>query len=691
MRADILIGFACCWNAVSEDCPLAPGGTCASLGSSVLQTNSGGSAIILDEPHRTASVIEAGEVSTAFSNSSSVCGDGEEIESTNCLGNSLVKEQARATVRMMMGGCCTAWLVKNATSSRGALMLSTGHCGARATADFQFNYIDAACGKGATTMVSCKGTRLSVEQKKDEQAIYELEKSCSVADTITPIKLDIGRPDPDEGMYLIGHPNCRPQLLSHQEAHDEGHHCEVRGIFSRSGSTRASYYCDTQGGNSGSPVFSARTGYAFAIHSHGGCSANQMSANSGGLLENSGIVAAFKQFDIPYVNRASTNIFKYEKFVEEAQCLDHSSMTTLSQKSLGVCKKMCVGSLTCVGVEYSASTKTCLVNYRSSSTAGTCQGDSKYYRRTDTLTTSLKTIITTTSTTTPCTTCPPNVVDCDFEKGLCGWTADANKVWRIGHETPSSSTGPQKGDHSTNGKNFVYVEASSPNYPNKAFSLDGPYFAALSSAVTFEFWYNMYGASMGTIVLEEYHDGATTGPGWSKLWEKQGNQGDTWLPAIVSIPVGARKLRFTGTTGAGFASDFALDDMSILQTPPTPTPTPAPTPTPTPAPTPTPTPTPRPTPTPTPTPTPKPTPTPTPTPAPTPTPTPTPKPTPTPTPTPAPAPAPAPVPAPAPAPEPEPEPEPEPRPTPTPTPTPSDADSAVVVNMSESVGVHFTD
>lgn len=566
VRADIvLISLACIWSVISEDCRLTTDGTCASMGSSVLQKNSG-SEIALEELQRNASMIEASEESA----SSSVCGSGEEVESTNCLGTSLVKEQARATVRMMMGGCCTAWLVKSATTSQGALMLSTGHCGARTSASFEFNYIGAGCGKGATQKVSCQGTRLSVEQTMDEQAIYELEKSCTVADTIQPIKLDIGRPDPDEGMYLIGHPNCRPQLLSHQEVHDDGHHCEVRSFFNSRGSERVTYYCDTQGGNSGSPVFSARTGYAFAIHSHGGCNGNQMSANSGGLLKNKGIVAAFDQFKIPYVNRASTDIFKYEKFVNEAQCLDHSQMTTLQQKSLDECKKLCVGSLTCVGIEYSASAQTCLVNYRSSSTVGTCQGDSKYYRRADTLTTSLKHVgptTTTTTTTTPCRTCPPNVVDCDFEQGYCGWTPDAKKVWTVGSSTPSSQTGPQKGDHTPNGKNFVFLESSSPNYPSKSFSLTGPSFGAIKSPVTFEFWYNMYGSTMGTIVLETYN-----GAAWSKLWEMQGDKGDTWLRASVSLPAGTDNLRFTGTTGSSYTSDFALDDLSISTAqPPTPT------------------------------------------------------------------------------------------------------------------------
>lgn len=263
---------------------------------------------------------------------------------------------------------------------------------------------------------------------------------------------------------------------------------------------------------------------------------------------------------------------------------------------------------------------------------------------------------------------PPSVVDCDFEKGVCGWTVDAKRAWRVGFRTPSSRTGPQKGDHTANGKNFVYLEASSPNYPNKAFTLQGPAFGALSSPATFEFWYNMYGADMGTLVLEGYNDGnqallsvagetmavykdqgtgicltkagkdprhsyrggmgrmcqklcdrsstcggysvsrhnncllwnepidnlrgggrpwggahcfvqgttlttTTTPSPWSKLWEMKGNKGDVWRQAKVSLPVGASRLRFIGTTGRSYTSDFALDDLSI-SAPPTTTTTP---------------------------------------------------------------------------------------------------------------------
>jgi len=319
----------------------------------------------------------------------SICGIGEEVTPTTCLTpDSIVASQARATAHMKMGGCCTAWLVKSKTAGQGALMLSTGHCGSKSSADFWFDHVNACPSKGvpAPTKVVCSGKRLSVEASKDEHAIYELSTSCTVVDSITPILLDIGVPDIDEGMYLIGHPRCLPKFLSHKEVHDEGHHCEVRKVQTwGSGSKRISYYCDTSGGNSGSPVFSARTGYAFAIHSHGGCSSNKNSANWGGLLENPGNVAALKQFGIPYVDRKQVNLFQYEDFISVNSCPDHASSATVTGKTEGECKLLCVGSLTCIGFEYSSSKQECIVNYDSTKTPGTCATGSVYYQRTKTL------------------------------------------------------------------------------------------------------------------------------------------------------------------------------------------------------------------------------------------------------------------------------------------------------------------
>jgi V8-like Glu-specific endopeptidase len=437
---------------------------------------------------------------------SSICGKGEEIVSTNCLGDSLVKSQARATVKMFVGGgSCTGWLVKAAGSGRGALMLSTGHCAGSSTATFIFDYV-TACGakSGGSQSRSCKGTLVSAEKTKDEHAIYELEQPCVYADAVTPILLDVGRPSKDEGMYLIGHPNGRPSLLSHQEAHDDGHHCEIRSpsYTNSRGSSRASYYCDTQGGNSGSPVFSARTGYAFAIHSHGGCNGNQASANSGGLLNNTGVVKAFDQFGIPYVNRDTTDIMKYEDFVEQAKCVQYDQFVVLSQKSLAECKTLCVNSLICVGILHSASQSTCSVSYRSMANSRACQGDIKYFRRTKTLTETLSTDSVVTTTTTPKPLIPASGF-CGFESSVhpfCGiWQQSGQDDidWtRSSGATPSAGTGPSKAHE---GSFYVYTEVSSP-VSNNDYAILEALTPTLAKGAYLSFFYHMSGAStMGAL------------------------------------------------------------------------------------------------------------------------------------------------------------------------------------------------
>jgi hypothetical protein len=499
--------------------------------------------------------------------SSSVCGSGEEIISTNCLGDtSMVKSQARATARMMMGGCCTAWLVKAATSTRGALMLSTGHCGSKSSASFNFDYIQAACGKSASSAKTCTGTRLSVESSKDEHAIYELQKPCAPADAATPILLDIGRPDPGEGMYLLGHPNCRPQLLSHQEVHDKGHHCEVRS-FSRwgSGSDRVSYYCDTQGGNSGSPVFSARTGYAFAIHSHGGCSGNKASKNWGGLLENPGNVAAFTKYGIPFVNRKTTNIFNYEVFQKQSACEDHTGGVTLTPRTFDECKKLCVNSLTCISIGYSPSSQKCEVNYRSQATPTACVGDEENWRRKVALTTHLSDaiIVTTPPPPPPPMACTPGTCDCGFESSSGGckkWKnvgGDDFDWTRKSGGTPSSSTGPSR---AKGGAWYMYIETSSPRANgDKAILRSDP--VIMGSSGELEFYYNMHGGQIGSLEVQVIKAGAT-----HSAWKKVGKMpNNAWHHAKVSLGshAGNIEVQFVGVRGSSWQGDIAIDDVVL--------------------------------------------------------------------------------------------------------------------------------
>jgi len=149
-------------------------------------------------------------------------------------------------------------------------------------------------------------------------------------------------------------------------------------MFTSSGSKRVQYYCDTQGGNSGSPVISARTGYAFAIHTWGGCNGNVMSANSGALLKNN--VELLRQFEIPFVDRGTTDIFKEIQFIKKTVCPNSKTQASLGNKQLNACKTTCMNALKCVGFIHSDTD--CIVVYEvHPDPPQACLGSSSFYER----------------------------------------------------------------------------------------------------------------------------------------------------------------------------------------------------------------------------------------------------------------------------------------------------------------------
>lgn len=353
-------------NVVGEGNESCSGSSCSSTASSFIQLKG-----VLDRIN----IVEPADPGTQ-----SICGHGEEILDVDCLNPAnmaLQISQAKATLYMSIG--CTGWIVQLPTAAHGARVLTAGHCGARDPETFTFDFNTPCQGGSAPRSKTCRGTQLARENPLDDYTVYELETSCPHVAGITPILLDVGEPATDEGMYLMGHPNRRPKKISFQEVHDDGHHCEVRGFFMRSGvSKRVTYYCDTQGGNSGSPVFSARTGYAFAIHSHGGCRNNLNSANSGSLLKNS--IKVLTQFGIPFVDRSSTNIFKKIQFMERPACPGIKTKASLIKQTLEQCKTTCMNALKCVG--FTIKVPNCVVVYEADkSSTQPCPTTESFFER----------------------------------------------------------------------------------------------------------------------------------------------------------------------------------------------------------------------------------------------------------------------------------------------------------------------
>ena len=146
----------------------------------------------------------------------------------------------------------------------------------------------------------------------------------------------------------------------------------------------------------------------------------------------------------------------------------------------------------------------------------------------------------------------------NFDNGIGNW----NNTSSVGNwildsgGTPSNNTGPT--DDITVGGNYMYIESSSPNYPNVGpFSLTSECFDISNSTnPSLSFYYNMYGAAMGT--LDVYSNS-------SLIWSLSGDQGQGWN--LVQIPLtsvgNTLIIAFEGTTGSSYTSDIAIDNISI--------------------------------------------------------------------------------------------------------------------------------
>ncbi|AXG69098.1 PII-type proteinase [Kordia sp. SMS9] len=154
-----------------------------------------------------------------------------------------------------------------------------------------------------------------------------------------------------------------------------------------------------------------------------------------------------------------------------------------------------------------------------------------------------------------------------FEAGD-GWTqvgGDDGDWYRTSGSTPSSGTGPTS---AAQGTNYLFLEASTNSSPgqignNGTAILESDCFnLAGKSSATFSFQNHMYGTAVGSITVQASTDGTS----WANLWSDSGDKGNQWNSISVNLSayLGQEvKLRIVGTTGNGWSSDIAIDDLSV--------------------------------------------------------------------------------------------------------------------------------
>lgn len=150
-----------------------------------------------------------------------------------------------------------------------------------------------------------------------------------------------------------------------------------------------------------------------------------------------------------------------------------------------------------------------------------------------------------------------------------GWTQvtgdDGNWV-RDANGTPSANTGPSA---AVQGSFYMFLEASTNSSAGQigsnatAILESGCFDLSGETAATFGFQYHMYGSNVGSITVQGSDD---DGASWANLWTLSGNQGNAWNAESVDLAPylgGTVKLRIVGTTGNGWSSDIAIDDLSV--------------------------------------------------------------------------------------------------------------------------------
>lgn len=210
-----------------------------------------------------------------------LCGP-EDFQDMECYKDTYPVEyqRARAVVRLIKNGSahCTGWLASCENH-----IVTNEHCVSSQselnTIEFQFEFKRPACNSGTPTVALQLqgGTLLEVDGPLDYALIMPALAGNDPQSMYGFLKWDVRTPNLEEKMYVPGHPSGDPKRLSVTSTHpqDQSGRCEVFSLDEPScqggGPPEVGYYCDTEGGSSGSPVLSAVSHEVIALHHCANC------------------------------------------------------------------------------------------------------------------------------------------------------------------------------------------------------------------------------------------------------------------------------------------------------------------------------------------------------------------------------------------------------------------------------------
>lgn len=190
-----------------------------------------------------------------------------------------IYDHSRAVARLLINGssACTGWLVGDAGH-----LLTNNHCvgnsSSAANTDYEF-MAEGSCATNCSSWFACPGTVISGASfvQTDSALDYTLvQLPVNASLTYGYLQMRSAGAGVGERIYIPGHPAAwgKKIAVTSGDPSDSSGFCQVQSLNAppcSGGSGDTGYYCDTQGGSSGSPVIAYSDHAVVSLHHCANC------------------------------------------------------------------------------------------------------------------------------------------------------------------------------------------------------------------------------------------------------------------------------------------------------------------------------------------------------------------------------------------------------------------------------------